>query len=132
MRNFDSPTKAGMEADISSGDFRVFSSSDGFPYFVAPVFSTPAFSTPAIYSRIFHSRIFSAPVASRPTQPSVNAFDLAVVQWRRRTPAWTTWSRTILLTVRPVSKCNGDMKPEDAEMLLFLKHIFDFYLYWLR
>ena len=50
MRNFDSPTKASMEADISSGDFRVFSSSDGFPYFVAPVFSTPAFSTPAFYS----------------------------------------------------------------------------------
>ena len=47
-----------MEADISSGDFRVFSSSDGFPYFVAPVFSTPAFSTPVIYSRIFHSCIF--------------------------------------------------------------------------
>jgi len=58
MRNFDSPTKAGMEADILSGDFRVFSSSDGFPYFVAPVFSTPAFSTSAVCSCIFHFCIF--------------------------------------------------------------------------
>ena len=55
--------------------FRVFSSSDGCPYFVAPAFSTPAFSTPvfstpAIYSCIFHSYIFHplryAPAFSTP------------------------------------------------------------------
>ena len=56
MRNFDSPTKASMEADISSRTLEYFLLLMAFHtlsllYFplvrYAPAFSTPVFSTPA-------------------------------------------------------------------------------------
>jgi len=52
--------------------FRVFSSSDGFPYFVAPAFSTPAVCSCIFHSCIFHSRIFSAPVSPSPPYPEAD------------------------------------------------------------
>ena len=52
MRNFDSPTKVGMEADISSGTLEYF-------LLMALLCRSCIF-----HSCIFHSRIFSAPLTS--------------------------------------------------------------------